>query len=93
MALSGLSQQGRLDLLVNNAWCGPESFDGVFDAPFWQHPLAHWDSMFDRGVRNPVVASRCATRGSSRRQRPRHDAGASGGDCCQPPPSTLYSVT
>ena len=50
----------RLDLLVNNAWGGHESFNGVFDAPFWEHPLANWDSMFDRGVRNHLVASRCA---------------------------------
>lgn len=53
-------EQGRLDLLVNNAWGGHESFDGVFEAPFWQHPMAHWDSMFDRGVRNHLIASRAA---------------------------------
>jgi len=52
--------EGRLDLLVNNAWGGHETFDGVFDAPFWAHPLAHWDSMMDRGVRNHLIASRCA---------------------------------
>jgi NAD(P)-dependent dehydrogenase (short-subunit alcohol dehydrogenase family) len=51
---------GRLDLLVNNAWGGHETFDGVFDAPFWEHPLAQWDSMMDRGVRNHLLASRCA---------------------------------
>lgn len=53
-------EAGRLDLLVNNAWGGHESFDGVFDAPFWEHPLAHWDAMFERGVRNHLLASRCA---------------------------------
>jgi NAD(P)-dependent dehydrogenase (short-subunit alcohol dehydrogenase family) len=52
--------QGRLDLLVNNAWGGHETFDGVFNAPFWAHPLAHWDSMIDRGVRNHLLAGRCA---------------------------------
>jgi len=51
---------GRLDLLVNNAWGGHESFDGVFEAPFWKHPIAHWDTMFDRGVRNHLLASRHA---------------------------------
>ncbi|PBI88654.1 3-oxoacyl-[acyl-carrier-protein] reductase FabG [Variovorax boronicumulans] len=56
-------EQGRLDLLVNNAWGGHESFTGVFEAPFWEHPLANWDSMFDRGVRNHLVASRCAAPG------------------------------
>lgn len=53
-------EAGRLDLLVNNAWGGHETFDGVFDAPFWEHPLAHWDAMFERGVRNHLLASRCA---------------------------------
>jgi NAD(P)-dependent dehydrogenase (short-subunit alcohol dehydrogenase family) len=52
--------EGRLDLLVNNAWGGHESFNGVFEAPFWEHPLAQWDAMFDRGVRNHLLASRCA---------------------------------
>jgi NAD(P)-dependent dehydrogenase (short-subunit alcohol dehydrogenase family) len=51
--------EGRVDLLVNNAWGGHESFDGVFDAPFWTHPLSHWETMFDRGVRNHLLASRC----------------------------------
>lgn len=51
---------GRLDLLVNNAWGGHETFNGVFEAPFWEHPIANWDSMFDRGVRNHLVSSRCA---------------------------------
>ncbi|MEJ1169724.1 SDR family NAD(P)-dependent oxidoreductase [Variovorax sp. CCNWLW235] len=53
-------EQGRLDLLVNNAWGGHETFDGVFEAPFWEHPLSNWDSMFDRGVRNHLLASRFA---------------------------------
>ncbi|CAN5806960.1 SDR family NAD(P)-dependent oxidoreductase [soil metagenome] len=55
-----LRDEGRIDLLVNNAWGGHETFDGVFDAPFWKHPLAHWDSMMDRGVRNHLLASRFA---------------------------------
>jgi NAD(P)-dependent dehydrogenase (short-subunit alcohol dehydrogenase family) len=51
---------GRLDLLVNNAWGGHETFDAVFDAPFWEHSLAHWDSMFNRGVKNHLLAARFA---------------------------------
>lgn len=54
------AEQGRIDLLVNNAWGGHESFDGVFDAPFWKHPLSHWDAMMDRGVRHHLLASRAA---------------------------------
>ncbi|RCW68097.1 SDR family NAD(P)-dependent oxidoreductase [Pseudorhodoferax soli] len=53
-----LGEHGRIDLLVNNAWGGHQSFDGVFDAPFWQHPLAHWDSMLQHGVRHHLLASR-----------------------------------
>lgn len=53
-------QQGRLDVLVNNAWGGHETFDGVFQAPFWDRPMAHWDAMFDRGVRNHLLAGRLA---------------------------------
>jgi NAD(P)-dependent dehydrogenase (short-subunit alcohol dehydrogenase family) len=53
-------EHGRLDLLVNNAWGGHETFDGVFQAPFWERPMSHWDSMFDRGVRNHLLASRLA---------------------------------
>jgi NAD(P)-dependent dehydrogenase (short-subunit alcohol dehydrogenase family) len=57
-----LRDHGRVDLLVNNAWGGHETFDGVFDAPFWEHPLAHWEAMMDRGVRNHLVAGRHAAR-------------------------------
>jgi NAD(P)-dependent dehydrogenase (short-subunit alcohol dehydrogenase family) len=53
-------EQGRLDLLVNNAWGGHETFDGVFQAPFWERPMVHWESMFDHGVRNHLLASRLA---------------------------------
>lgn len=53
-------EAGRLDLLVNNAWGGHECFTGVFEAPFWEHPLGQWDAMFDRGVRNHLLASRFA---------------------------------
>jgi NAD(P)-dependent dehydrogenase (short-subunit alcohol dehydrogenase family) len=53
-------EQGQLDLLVNNAWGGHESFDGVFDAPFWEQRLEHWNSMFEHGVRNHLLSSRLA---------------------------------
>lgn len=53
-------EQGRIDVLVNNAWGGHEVFTGVFEAPFWKHPLGQWDAMFDRGVRNHLLASRYA---------------------------------
>ena len=55
------AEQDRLDLLVNNAWGAHETFDARnFVRPFWEQPLDQWDSMFDRGVRNHLVASRRA---------------------------------
>lgn len=53
-------EHGRLDLLVNNAWGGHEVFDGVFQQPFWERDMDLWDAMFDRGVRNHLLASRYA---------------------------------
>ena len=50
-------EHGRLDLLVNNAWGAHETFVAEFEAPFWEQPLEHWDSMFTRGVRNHVISS------------------------------------
>jgi NAD(P)-dependent dehydrogenase (short-subunit alcohol dehydrogenase family) len=58
-----LEEQGRLDLLVNNAWGGHEVFDGVFESPFWERPMPAWDAMFDRGVHNHLLASRLAAPG------------------------------
>jgi len=53
--------QGRLDLLVNNAWGGYEQHDfRTFGAPFHEQPLRHWDGMFTSGVRAAMVASRLA---------------------------------
>jgi NAD(P)-dependent dehydrogenase (short-subunit alcohol dehydrogenase family) len=58
-------EQGRLDLLVNNAWGGYEQRLGepevpFFDAPFWEQPLWRWEAMFDAGVRAHFLASRQA---------------------------------
>lgn len=54
-------EQGRLDLLVNNAWGGHEAFSaGALGAPFWEQALDQWEAMFDRGVRNHLLASRIA---------------------------------
>ncbi len=54
-------EQGRLDVLVNNAWGGHESFTlASLSAPFWEQPLDHWQSMFEHGVRNHVIACQAA---------------------------------
>jgi NAD(P)-dependent dehydrogenase (short-subunit alcohol dehydrogenase family) len=55
------AEQGRLDLLVNNAWGGYENYDGAaFVAPFWEQPLTRWEGMFAAGVRTQFIASRYA---------------------------------
>ena len=51
-------EQGRLDLLVNNAWGGYEIMVG-FDK-FWEIPMAHWKLMFRAGVRSHMVTTRLA---------------------------------
>jgi NAD(P)-dependent dehydrogenase (short-subunit alcohol dehydrogenase family) len=54
-------EQGRLDLVVNNAWGGYEHHDPAgFRKPFWEQPTRHWDGMFTAGLRAHLVASRCA---------------------------------
>jgi NAD(P)-dependent dehydrogenase (short-subunit alcohol dehydrogenase family) len=51
---------GRLDLLVNNAWAGYErGTETRFDAPFWQQPMWRYD-LFTRSLRGQFLASRLA---------------------------------
>jgi NAD(P)-dependent dehydrogenase (short-subunit alcohol dehydrogenase family) len=47
-------EQGRLDLLVNNAFCLPE--DLTEPQPFWEKPLSNLE-MLDVGVRSNFVAA------------------------------------
>ena len=47
-------QQGRLDILVNNAFALPE--DLTEPQPFWEKPLSNWQ-MVDVGVRSNFVAA------------------------------------
>ncbi len=57
------SEHGRLDVLVNSAWGGYERFTDGSDfnpGPFWEQPLAMWDSMHRIGVRAHYVTSAVA---------------------------------
>ena len=55
------SEQGRIDLLVNNAWGGYEHHEPQrFSTPFYEQPLHHWEGMFTAGVRAALIASRFA---------------------------------
>jgi NAD(P)-dependent dehydrogenase (short-subunit alcohol dehydrogenase family) len=51
------TEQGRLDILVNNAFALPE--DLTDPEPFWDKPLSNWE-MVDVGVRSNFVAARHA---------------------------------
>jgi dehydrogenase/reductase SDR family protein 1 len=48
------AEAGRLDILVNNAFAIPE---GRLIAPFWELPIAQWDTMHAVGLRSHYVAS------------------------------------
>jgi NAD(P)-dependent dehydrogenase (short-subunit alcohol dehydrogenase family) len=52
-------EQGRLDLLVNNAWSGYE-IAPYGDLPFWEIEWRHWDLMFHGGLRATALASTLA---------------------------------
>jgi NAD(P)-dependent dehydrogenase (short-subunit alcohol dehydrogenase family) len=53
-------EQGRLDLLVNNAFLIPKELTAGL--PFWRAPLSNWDDMLDVGTRSAYVASAFAAR-------------------------------
>jgi NAD(P)-dependent dehydrogenase (short-subunit alcohol dehydrogenase family) len=54
-------EQGRLDLLVCNAWAGympyPEHNDW-FGQPFWEQSMERWDGMFTGGLRAHLLTAR-----------------------------------
>ena len=52
-------EQGRLDILVNNAFALPG--DLTQPKPFWEKPLSNWE-MIDVGVRSNFVAAWHAAR-------------------------------
>lgn len=49
------AEQGRLDLLVNNAFAMPDW--AVPDGNFWERPLSLWRDMIDIGLRSSYAAS------------------------------------
>jgi len=51
-------EQGRLDILVNNAWGGHDLPMEV--KPFWELSVQHWDTMFHGGVRAQLVTNHYA---------------------------------
>ena len=49
------AEQGRLDILVNNAFAVPAG--KVYGVPFWELPLSVWDDIHRVGLRSHYVAS------------------------------------
>lgn len=49
------SEQGRLDVLVNNVFAIPK--DKLWGVPFWQQRVGIWDEMHSVGLRSHYVAS------------------------------------
>ena len=47
------AEQGRLDILVNNAFAIPE---GRISGPFWELPISQWDTLHRVGLRSHYVA-------------------------------------
>jgi NAD(P)-dependent dehydrogenase (short-subunit alcohol dehydrogenase family) len=54
------TEQGRLDVLVNNAFLIPKELTS--GKPFWEVPLSNWDDMLDVGTRSAYVASHFAAK-------------------------------
>jgi dehydrogenase/reductase SDR family member 1 len=62
-----LAEQGKLDLLVNNAFATPER--AWEEVPFWELPLELWDRLITVGLRSYYVASVYAARSMVAQQR------------------------
>ncbi len=55
------SQQGRLDILVCNAWAGYMPYaehNDWFQHPFWEQSMERWDGMFTGGLRAHLLTCR-----------------------------------
>ncbi len=57
-------QDGRLDVVVSNAWGGYEAYDaGEFSLPFWEQPFsARWAGMFEAGVKAHLLTCQLGAR-------------------------------
>ena len=62
-------QDGRLDLLVNNAYAGVPALRSAYGKPFWEADPTFWDACNQVGLRSHYVASVYAARLMVPRQR------------------------
>ena len=52
-------EQGRIDVLINNALGSPDQRVMWGGQKFWEIPLSLWDDLIDVGLRSHLVAARC----------------------------------
>lgn len=50
-------EQGKLDILVNNAFAGVQALTNANNIPFWQNEPSLWDACIQVGLRNHYVMS------------------------------------
>jgi NAD(P)-dependent dehydrogenase (short-subunit alcohol dehydrogenase family) len=62
-------QQGRLDLLVNNAFGGVGALRNAQGGSFWEMDPLLWDACNQVGLRSHYIASHCAAQMMTPRQR------------------------
>ncbi|KAK6467815.1 dehydrogenase/reductase SDR family member 1 [Huso huso] len=58
----GREQKGRLDILVNNAYGGVQTFFDNLGKTFWEMPPSVWDDMNNVGLRGHYICSVYAAR-------------------------------
>jgi NAD(P)-dependent dehydrogenase (short-subunit alcohol dehydrogenase family) len=67
-----IADEGRLDILVNNAWPGYERMAEddryTWEDPLWLQPMWRWDAMVGVGVRSAYCASRIAAEQMARQR-------------------------
>ncbi|XP_062578611.1 dehydrogenase/reductase SDR family member 1-like isoform X2 [Saccostrea cucullata] len=50
-------QNGRLDVLVNNAYAAVNAITEIREKPFWEQPLSIWDTVNNVGLRNHYICT------------------------------------
>lgn len=50
-------QNGRLDILVNNAYAAVQAISEYMGKPFWEQPLSMWDTVNNVGLRNHYMCT------------------------------------
>ncbi|XP_041376040.1 dehydrogenase/reductase SDR family member 1-like [Gigantopelta aegis] len=55
-------QNGKLDLLVNNAYAAVSAIADHYKVPFWEQPLDIWDTVNNVGLRNTYMCAAHASK-------------------------------